>query len=151
MDLEFLRNKRVVVLGIGNKLRGDDSVGSLIAEELKSTRENVLVLDCEDVPENFKQKIIDFKPDFIVMVDSVDMKKEPGNFEIFEITAQSSLGTTSTHNISLQVLANSFKTETNAKVFLLGIQPKNLEFDSGLSQKVLESKNKISGELKTIL
>ena len=46
------QNKKVLILGIGNRLRGDDAVGSILAERL-AKKLDVPIIDEGNVPENY--------------------------------------------------------------------------------------------------
>ena len=48
MNLNTFSNKKIAILGIGNRLKGDDSVGSRIAENLSKKKSFHLIIDCED-------------------------------------------------------------------------------------------------------
>jgi len=143
--LEELKGKRLAILGIGNRIRGDDAVGSLLAGELQSN-ENSLVIDCETVPENFLSKVTEFKPEVILLIDAVEFGAEPGSVKLIEIE-DSGPGTVSTHKISVQQLGAVLKKETQARVYLLCIQPKNIEFDAEMSEEVKGAKERIRKEL----
>ena len=63
--------RRVCVLGIGNRDRRDDGVGSLAAEHL-TRLSRALVIDTGTVPENFLEKAAGFCPDTVLLIDAVD-------------------------------------------------------------------------------
>lgn len=138
-ELKNILKGRIVIVGIGNILRGDDGVGPYIAEELirKIKNENVLVLNCEEVPESYTDKIVNFAPSVILIIDAVEINKEPGTVAIIK---QNELKgkTLTTHTISLKVFIDYIKSRTNAEVFVLGIQQQNIEF--GMQQLSLEVK-----------
>ena len=62
---------RITLLGIGNRVRGDDCLGPYVIENLVSASEkdNVMIIDCGKIPEAFTKKIIAFAPTHIIMVD----------------------------------------------------------------------------------
>jgi len=73
---EFLKKKKnVVILGIGNQLRGDDFAGSLVARKLgQELKKNyVTVFDGGIVPENFTGMIKREDPSHIILIDAADM------------------------------------------------------------------------------
>ncbi len=78
----FSGKKRIVICGIGNDIRGgDDAFGVLVAERLKGglvKNQDVLIINCGEVPENYTSKIAGFEPDLVVFVDAVDFKGEVG-------------------------------------------------------------------------
>jgi len=81
--------KRVLVLGVGNVLFGDDGFGPAVAEYLQRNLEladDVYVMDvgigAGDIL--FNVALSPTKPKRIVIVDAVDVKRKPG--EVFELT-----------------------------------------------------------------
>jgi hydrogenase 3 maturation protease len=138
--MEMLEGKKLVILGVGNKLKGDDGIGSVVVEEL-TTGEKKLVIDCEEVPEAYSQRVSKFKPDAIVIVDAVDFKVQPGGYFLAKLDDNlQNYAPLSTHKIPLKVLADMFRKETGAEIYLLGIQPKIIEFGSGLSKELEKTK-----------
>jgi len=132
----------VLIVGIGNRLRGDDGVGPEIIERLKNSSPTLLLFDVGETPENYLEKIIKEKPNTIVLIDAVDLGAPPGTIKIIEkddIRNESF----STHNMSLKLVVKYLQKETSADVFLLGIQPKTTEFGKGISESVRESLGKI--------
>ena len=91
---------KVVILGIGNTLRSDDGVGSILASRIKD-KVPYLVYDAGPTPENYLGKIIKDKPDNIVIVDAVDFGGKPGEFRIVEGEDIKTVNLFSTHNASI--------------------------------------------------
>jgi len=133
---------KVSIVGIGNRLRGDDGVGPEIINRLKNPLPQLLLFDVGEVPENYLGKIVKEKPNTIVLIDAVDLGSPPGTIKIIEkddIRDES----LSTHNVSVKLVAKYLQKETSADVFLLGIQPETTEFGKEISQPVRESLEKI--------
>ncbi|MEM2386362.1 MAG: hydrogenase maturation protease, partial [Candidatus Bathyarchaeia archaeon] len=73
--------ERVVVAGVGNPIRMDDFVGVKVVRDLQGrVSENVLLIECETVPESFLQHIVDFRPSHVLIVDAAVMGLEPGEY-----------------------------------------------------------------------
>ncbi|MEM2437709.1 MAG: hydrogenase maturation protease, partial [Candidatus Bathyarchaeia archaeon] len=71
--------KRVVIIGLGNPILTDDSVGIKVIQDLQGrVPENVLLIECETTPENYLQEIIDFKPTHILIIDAAMLNLNPG-------------------------------------------------------------------------
>jgi len=144
-ELAKLKNRlqgKVLIVGIGNPLRGDDGVGPEIIKRLNKPLPSLFLFDVGEVPENYLGKIVKQKPDTIVLIDAVDFGSSPGTIKIIEkddIKDES----LSTHNASLNLVAKYLQKETSADVFLLGIQPKTTEFGREISRPVKESLEKI--------
>ncbi|MCS7180956.1 MAG: hydrogenase maturation protease, partial [bacterium] len=81
------KGEKIVILGIGNRLKGDDAVGSIIAEKLrkKIKNKNILVIDAESKPENYIGVIKKFSPSLILIIDTMDIGSFPGDFRIFKV------------------------------------------------------------------
>ncbi|MEO0072724.1 MAG: hydrogenase 3 maturation endopeptidase HyCI [candidate division WOR-3 bacterium] len=137
----------VIILGIGNRLRGDDGVGSIIAEELKKyERENFIVYDCETTPENYIEKVISGNPRWIIFIDACNFNAPAGTFKIFEETEISQITSKviSTHTLPITVLIALIKRSLpKARISLIGVQPKRLNFCNKLSNELNKTKAKI--------
>ena len=151
-ELAKLKNRlqgKVSVVSIGNRLRGDDGVGPEIINRLSSPLPRLLLFDVGETPENYLGKIVKQKPDTIVLIDAVDLGAPPGTIKIIEkddIKDES----LSTHNASLNLVVKYLQKETSADVFLLGIQPKTIEFGKEISQSVKEGLEKIVRMLERV-
>ena len=129
--------KRIVVCGIGNRLRGDDAVGPLTIDELKKKTwpESILLLDCGSTPEAMSGKIIKFEPDLIILVDSVQMNRLPGEVEKIPIDKiKSMLATTHKMPITMfiEYLQNSLPA---ADIIFIGMQQSSTVFGGEVSKE----------------
>ncbi|HQN05393.1 MAG TPA: hydrogenase maturation protease, partial [Anaerolineaceae bacterium] len=64
---------RVVILGVGNELRGDDAAGVLAVRKLLKKKEkldDVLIIEGAQAPENFTSVIRRFNPHLILIIDA---------------------------------------------------------------------------------
>jgi hydrogenase 3 maturation protease len=127
----------VVVVGIGNPLRGDDAAGSLLARRLCSSA-GVQVIDAEDVPEAYLGRIKAARPDTVVLVDAIDFGAPPGAIALLE-PGQLAERATATHSVPLDLLAGLIARETRAQVLLLAIQPFHVGFGNALNEDVAAS------------
>ena len=75
---ELKRRGNIVVVGVGNLLRGDGGVGVLVAQRLKGRGLGGSVV-AEANPENFIAHIASRKPKVLIFVDAVDAGLEPGS------------------------------------------------------------------------
>jgi hydrogenase 3 maturation protease len=139
---EFLKNRqKLVVLGIGNDMRGDDALGSLLARKLSNLlkdNQDVTVYDAGTVPENFTGAIKKDNPSHIILIDAVDMKETPGCIRLIakdEIANYS----ISTHALPLSFLIRYLESTGTAHTLLLGIQPKNMDLSDEISIEVEKS------------
>ena len=124
----------VVLVGVGNPLRGDDAAGCLVAEGLDGTP-GLKVIHAEDVPECYFGKILACEPDVVVLVDAVDLGQPVGSIAML---GKDELVTyePSTHRVPLALTAELIQGATGADVFVLGIQPLQVELGAGVSPSV---------------
>lgn len=140
--LESLSNRlkgKVMILGVGNPLRGDDGAGPHLIEQLKGQVDAIL-LNCEEVPENFLGKITENQPNSILIIDAINLRMKPGYVALLEGT-ELECGSWSTHHASLRLLINYLKTDTKADVLILGIQPGSTDIGSKISSEVKKTIN----------
>ena len=142
---------KVVIVGIGNILRGDDGAGPELIKRLEFRKFSTLnsklfLMDVGEVPENYLEKIARCNPDVILLVDAVNLESSPGSIKIVEQDAIRGEGL-STHNASLKLAIEYLKKETKADILLLGIQPGNLKMNRGLSEPVKQALNRIEESL----
>jgi len=144
--------ERVVVAGVGNPIRMDDSVGIKVIQDLRGrVSGNVLLVECETVPENFFQQIVDFKPSHVLIVDAAVMGLEPGEYRFVRSEHLRVFPAISTHMLPLRVFCDYLAETVGAKVALLLIEPKNVDFGEGLSEEVEAASCRIVDFLAKIL
>jgi len=152
---KFKGAERIAVLGVGSELRGDDAAGLIIAQQLKDMDEGrkgraLKVLIGGTAPENLTGEIKRFKPDCLIIIDSAEMDKKAGHISVLEPDQIGGMSF-STHSLPLKVMVDYLKTEIEAKVIVIGIQPKNLAFGSLVTKDVKDSAMKVSQAIKEIL
>lgn len=130
---------KLVILGIGNPLKGDDALGLKILRRLRGkVPRNVKVIEGGIAPENFIGKIRRLRPSHVLLIDAALFGGKPGEAKMISIENIPSV-TISTHLMPLYMVAGLIKKETDAKILLLGIQPKNLSLGEEISQEIKES------------
>ncbi|MCX5706854.1 MAG: hydrogenase 3 maturation endopeptidase HyCI [Candidatus Omnitrophica bacterium] len=133
---------RVLILGIGNTLRSDDGVGSLLATQIEG-KVPYLVYDGSLSPENYLGKIIKDKPDTILLMDAVDFGGDPGEFRMLEGGDIQTVNFFSTHDASISLAINYLKKSLAADIIILAIQPKSIVFGDRLSPEVNQTLKKL--------
>ncbi|MDD5292457.1 MAG: hydrogenase maturation peptidase HycI [Candidatus Omnitrophica bacterium] len=133
-QLSKILSGKVLIVGIGNSLRGDDSFGPALTERIEG-KVKANCLDAGSSPENYIGKIIKLQPDVILLIDAVSMDKEAGYMRLIKADEIPQYGF-STHNVSPRLMIENIKEHIKAEIFMLGIQPKNLEFGSPLSEEL---------------
>ncbi|UCD07383.1 MAG: hydrogenase maturation peptidase HycI [Candidatus Aenigmatarchaeota archaeon] len=139
---------KTVICGVGNRMRGDDAAGPMVIDELKKTLKdnNILLLDCEHFPENFLKRILDFKPEKLILVDTADMGDKPGTFRKIDLDSVKKQAL-STHKLPLTLLVNYLRSKIDFKLVFLGIQPKQRGFDEQVSGECKRAVKNISKEI----
>jgi len=128
---------KFVLLGVGNPLRGDDGAGPELLRRLRN-KTSAILLDCEEVPENYLGEIAAIQPETVVVIDAVNLGTRAGAVALLEEDNFQSIGW-STHHGSLRPMIKYIKANTKADVFVLGIQPKSTEFGTEISSEVRQT------------
>ena len=164
----------VVVMGIGNPCRGDDVAGSMVAQLLSDSwhihpghdftragcpchaswdahdAPGVRVIDAQDVPENYLRQVVGENPDTVVLIDSVDLDSAPGSVALLYKDEVAGYWP-STHRMPLSLLMDYLERETQARIFLIAIQPRHTAFMQPMCGEVHASVASIAGMLKGVL
>jgi hydrogenase 3 maturation protease len=75
-----------LIVGVGSRMRGDDSVGPFVIDLLKDRMDRegcpegnrLSLIDADVMPENFTRPIRESGASVCLLVDAVDVKMEPG-------------------------------------------------------------------------
>jgi hydrogenase 3 maturation protease len=134
-----------IVLGIGNRLGGDDAAGTYVVDMVNRRRHRVtgssiseiIAIDAGTAPESYTSVIRQHKPDLLIMVDAADMGLPPGALRII-LPEKISVLSFSTHHMPLSMFV-SYVNEFCGKVLLVGVQPEGTEMSKYLSKVVRES------------
>lgn len=148
----FSKTHSVVVVGIGNPLRRDDFVGVKIVRDLqKNVSSSVYLIECETVPENFIEPIIRFNPSHVLIIDAALLNLDHGSSKLLSSKQLMELQAVSTHALPLRIFCEYLARETNAKIALLLIQPRDTSFGEGLTREVQETADHMAGLLSKFL
>lgn len=140
---------KVVIIGIGNIMRGDDGLGPVLIEKLKG-KVKAACIDSATAPENYTGKIAKENPDTILIVDAVHLELNPGEYNIIEKSEIEASGLT-THDISPKMFIDFLDSQTSADIYMLGIQPKNISFGDEISDEVKKGIDKIAELITEVL
>jgi len=123
-----------LIMCIGNRDGGDDGLGPFIADNLK---DEITVLDCGIIPENYTSVVKKHSPENLIIIDAVEMGLIPGEIRI---VPKEKIGVMhiSTHGIPIPVLINYLNKYVKNIIFI-GIQPKNMS--GKMSQQVIKGAN----------
>jgi len=133
-------------VGVGHPFRGDDYVGSFIAKRIVEATdgtlpENVYVFDAEDDVENLIGRLSRLGLQHVVFIDACEMRGKPGEINLLSV-AETNYPFFTTHGIPLKVLAEQLLK--GCQVWLLAIQPKEMDFDEDLSPELHDAASHVS-------
>lgn len=135
----------VVLVGVGNRMRGDDGIGPVLIDMLKGNVPHAI--DADGAPENVTAAVRRLKPSVIIFLDAASLGEAPGSARVVEAGEVEKLEA-SAHNFSLDVVMEYLKASTGADVFLVGIQPERVGEGEGISSSLLEPLKEIADILK---
>jgi hydrogenase 3 maturation protease len=144
---------RIVVCGIGNRLRGDDAVGPMVIDEIGEQfidriNNDIMLVDCGSVPEGFAKNIISFRPDKIVIIDAVEMNRPPG--EVADIPIEKikqQLATT--HKMPITLFIDYLQRSLpKSEIEFIGIQKANTMFGAGMSDECKAAIGKTTSKIE---
>jgi hydrogenase 3 maturation protease len=133
-QLKKIRGRSILVIGIGNTLKGDDGAGCIVCQQLKDTFSE-RVIDAGTVPENYIGPIIEKRPEVLVVVDAIDFGGSAGQIKIFKPEELSSVAI-STHTLSPRLFVDVVCESIPTAVWFVGIQPGQTALGEGLSAEV---------------
>ncbi len=132
--LRLLRGYRTLILGIGNRLKGDDGVGPFICDLIQD-RVPSPVIDAGTAPENYLGPISRLEPEAILVLDAADLRAAPGCTAMLELEALT-CSVCSTHTTSLRFMLGTIARSQQIRTRLLGIQPASVCLGEALSPPV---------------
>ncbi len=144
---------RIVVVGVGNELAGDDAAGLVVARALQKYAlddQRVLVLETGPAPENFTSSITRFRPDWVLVVDAARLNGSPGQITWLELAEVSAAGA-ATHGLPLTMFGRYLVSETSCNFSILGIQVAHTGFDQPVSLPVQRAALRVANALSRIL
>ena len=139
-----------IILGIGNRLGGDDAAGPCLVDMLShgQCRARVLhsaeitAIDAGTAPESYTSVIRQHRPDLLMLIDAADMGLPPGAVRAIP-PDKISVVTFSTHHMPLCMLI-SYVQDLCGRVLLIGVQPARTEIGKGLSKAVRKSMTELN-------
>jgi hydrogenase 3 maturation protease len=140
--LERINPAESIIVGMGNVLKKDDGVGSILAERLLRNAK-IPVLDTCNAPENYIGKIISFHKSVIIFLDALDFGAVPGTYKLFSINDVYD-GNIASHTFSIGFIFDLIRSEMDCEAYVLGIQPAEIRFGSGLTDNIANVLDEIS-------
>jgi hydrogenase 3 maturation protease len=147
----FLKDAtRVVVIGMGNELRGDDAVGLEIVRLLKTHQsQRLTVYEGHMTPEAFIAPACSLKPSHLLIVDAAELRQQPGTWRLLSRDEiQTRLFTT--HYLPATAVADELSSRCGTKVAFLGVQPKSREITFSRSPECMKAARDIAALLQRL-
>ncbi|MBI3398122.1 MAG: HyaD/HybD family hydrogenase maturation endopeptidase [Deltaproteobacteria bacterium] len=145
--------EKIAILGLGNILLQDEGVGVHAIEALRkgfAFPKNVQLIDGGTMGIDLFSFIEGM--DKILIIDAVNIKKEPGTIVTIEDKEIPSFPSAklSVHQIAFPDVLSALKLQgrTPAKMALVGIQPESIETGLGMSEAVYKNFDRL---IKTVL
>ena len=145
-------SRRTAFVGVGQELRGDDAAGVLAVRALESAFASLprgggpepapFFFEAGPLPEASAGPLRRFRPDGVVFLDAADLGEPPGSVGWIEPDGidDESAGT---HAFPLQGFSRYLQNELGCRIALIGIQPRQMEFDSPASPEVVSAIDEI--------
>ncbi len=144
--------KKVVLAGIGNPIRTDDYVGLYIVEQLRGRLpETVCLLEAETVPESYLLDVEEFHPSHVLLIDAAFSGLKAGEARLVDPENIEDYSAVTTHLLPLRIFCEYIRQATAAKIALLLIEPKSMEFGEGLTGEVLAAAERLTKTLANLL
>jgi hydrogenase maturation protease len=137
-------NEDVMVIGLGNRLLGDEGLGLHIIDKLSQIfmSSNVSIIDCGC--DLFSVMSYINKPQKIIFIDAIRGGGKPGQIYRFDYSKLATVKDEmqSGHQIGtivvLRLLKSVYPVLADSEITVIGIEPKTLELGNNLSQEVKE-------------
>ena len=128
--------------------RGGCSRRSGVVKRSRNSQTSVCyIVEAGLAPEAFTGPLRRFQPDLVILVDAAELGEPPGTVGWFDWPQAEGMSA-STHTLPPTVLAQFLMREMGCGVMLVGIQPKSLAFDAGVSAEVSQAVNQVTKTLK---
>lgn len=135
--------KKIVILGIGSSIRGDDAVGLEVVKKLQGKVPSfVEVLEGETAPDSFAELIAKFRPTHVVMVNAAELDLKPGEIRLIPMKEFSGHPVLS-HDLPLYLLSEYLEQTIHAKSIIFAIQPRSMDIGTELTPELKKAVEKI--------
>lgn len=137
------RGQRVLVLGIGNEMLGDDAVGVLIARDLAALDDDrFLSVPVEIGVENAGHLVRRHRPDVLLVFDAVAAStRRPW---LFVPTSRLDTWCHSTHSVPLSLLFRMWQQDSpRMRPYFVGVRPHRVALGAPMSTEVQAARGEI--------
>lgn len=136
---------KIVFVGLGNSLRGDDQAGIYMLNKLKLSGffGNAVFIEAGTTPENYLSLMLNNNPEAVIFIDAVKSGSYPGEIKFIGTNEISGLSF-STHSYSVGMIDEMIRMSCNAQIFYLGIEPMYTGISKNLSLCIIDSINRFT-------
>ena len=142
-----LLERRWLLVGVGNVLRGDDGFGPFLARALDER--GLPALDGGPAPENLTGPILRAAPEVLLLADAADFGAEPGALRLVD-PAELDTGSGSTHDPGFDLLLDYLGRNREMEVALIAAQPATLEFGAVMSPAVEDALDRAADVIASV-
>jgi len=136
---------RIVFVGVGHVLRGDDAAGPLLAQEL-SARGVAHVIDAGPCPERALPAIVRASPEVTLFMDAADFGAPPGAYAVFDAESVAARRAGSGWG-GLNLALHALQEQLACPAFVLGIEPLALHLGASPSSAIEEAVSEIARQI----
>lgn len=140
-------DRPIVVLCVGNALRGDDAFGPTVAAKLAHYER---LIEGGTAPENELPRIAKMAPRTVLIVDAVHFGGEPGELRLIAPDHLRS-DDLSTHAASIETAAAFLRDACGARTAVLAAQPVSVQFGAVMSAPMRDAVRRVIPLLRSIL
>lgn len=135
-----LKNNKLLIVGLGNAFRGDDSAGLYLIDQLlvKKLPRKWILLKCYENPENYLNVLTADGLESIIFIDTVNGIKE--KIRIFRASEIQDFSFT-THSFGLSSIIYYIKNFQNPSIYLIGMKPYDLSLKTEISDEMKNTAN----------
>lgn len=141
----------IAIVGVGHPLRGDDSAGLSVIEELQklSLPDEIHLIDTGAVPESCTGLLRKIQPELVLIFDAAQMDIPAGDCLLIQ-EPEVELTAAITHGIPIKTVCQYIKREFQCRVWLIGIQPGQNDLFNPISAPVQRAVTEISQVLQSL-
>ncbi|MEM2217755.1 MAG: hydrogenase maturation protease [Thermofilaceae archaeon] len=140
-----MRRGSILILCVGNPLRGDDAFGFLVYKELQMR--GVPAIYAGSVPENFVGKIGKLKPAIVIVVDALLCRGS--GVKVFRLSETGEALPATTHALSLSILFGAVGFDLS-RVYIVGMPVENLDLGKPPSERVVTTARTVAEALSKL-
>ena len=109
------------------------------------------MLEAETVPESYLFDIEEFHPTHVLLIDAAFLGLNPGEARLLDAEKIADFSAITTHLLPLRIFCDYVKQATGAKIALLLVEPKSMEFGEGLTVEVQSAAERLANNFVDLL